>query len=199
MHRDHILLKSKDLEPYSVFHENAIPIMNSKSIWLKFRNLNDLNKSIMNKWDHFSMKEFRPDSLDFKVIKILEGDCSKTYREISEETGRDLWMIRDRVVMLKKKGIVGKCKAEINYPGVGLNCRALIMFNVPEENIDRFVSFAKSTQEFKRLIIATGQRRFYLEVVGENCNGIREYARKTLPGFGIYDVAFEVILDSPVQ
>lgn len=144
------------------------------------------------------MKEFRPDELDFKIIRILEDDCSKTYREIAEETGRDLWMVRDRVVMLRKKGIIGKCKAEINYPAVGLGCRALVMFNVPEENIDPFISFAKSAPDFKRLIIATGQRRFYLEVLGENCNGIREYARKTLPKFGIYDVVFEVVLDSPV-
>lgn len=144
------------------------------------------------------MKEFRPDDLDFKIIGILEKDCSKTYREIAEESGRDLWMVRDRVVMLKKKGIVRKCKAEIDYPAVGLGCRALIVFNVPEENIDSFISFAKSTNEFKKLTIVTGQRRFYLEVVGKNCNGIREYARKTLPKFGIYDVVFEVVLDSPI-
>jgi DNA-binding Lrp family transcriptional regulator len=144
------------------------------------------------------MKEFRPDDLDFQIIRVLESDCSKTYREIAEETGHDLWMVRDRVVMLKKRGIIGKCKADVNYSGIGLSCRALIMFNVPEKNIDPFISFAKSNPEFKRLFIATGQRRFYLEVVGQNCNGIREYARKTLPQFGIYDVVFEVILDTPL-
>lgn len=31
--------------------------------------------------------------------------------------------------------------------------------------------------------------------MGEECGEIREYARKFLPEFGIYDIDFEVILD----
>ncbi len=81
---------------------------------------------------------------------------------------------------------------------VGLNCRSLIIFNLPEDKIDSFLSFARSNSAFKRLSIATGQRRFYLEIVGKDCNEVREYARKTLPKYGVYDVIFEVIFDTPI-
>ncbi len=144
------------------------------------------------------MKEFRPDSLDLQILEIVEKDCTKSYREIGEQTGKDMWMVRDRVVLLRKKGIIKKCKAEINYPAVGLSCRSLIMFNLPEEKIDSFISFVGSNPMFKRLTIATGQRRFFLEIVGKDCNEVREYARKILPKYGVFDVVFEVILDIPL-
>jgi DNA-binding Lrp family transcriptional regulator len=143
------------------------------------------------------MKEFRLDSLDMKILDIMETDCTKSYREISEQTGKDLWTVRDRVVLLKRRGIIKGCRAEINYSEIGLKCRSLIIFNLPEEKIDPFISFAKNNHMFKRLSIATGQRRFFLEVVGNDCGEVREYARKVLPKYGVFDVIFEVILDIP--
>ncbi len=145
-----------------------------------------------------AMKEFRPDPLDMQILEIMEKDCNKSYREISEETGKDMWMVRDRVALLKRRGIIKGCKAEIDYADIGLNCRSLIIFNLPEDKIDSFLSFARSNSAFKRLSIATGQRRFYLEIVGKDCNEVREYARKTLPKYGVYDVIFEVIFDTPI-
>ncbi len=144
------------------------------------------------------MKEFKPDSLDMKILEIMENDCTKSYREISEETSKDMWMVRDRIVLLRKRGIIKRCRADINFPAVGINCRSLVIFNLPEEKIDSFVSFAKSNPSFKRLTIATGERRFYLEIVGKDCNDVREYARKILPKYGVYDVVFEVIFDNPI-
>lgn len=144
------------------------------------------------------MREFKPDALDMQILEIIEDDCTKSYREISEETNKDLWMIRDRIVLLKKRGIIKGCRGDINFPAVGINCRSLVIFNLPEEKIDSFISFARSNSSFKRLTIATGQRRFYLEIVGKDCNEVREYARKTLPKYGVYDVVLEVIFDAPI-
>jgi len=143
------------------------------------------------------VKKFEPDKLDMQILEILEDNCSKTYREIAQITGKDLWMVRDRIVMLKKRGVIKGCKGDIDFSAVGLNCRALVMFNVSEDKIDDFIAFARSVNEFKRLIIVTGERRFFLEIIGENCNSIREFARKTLPKYGIYDLVFEVVLDIP--
>ena len=143
------------------------------------------------------MKAFHPDALDMQIIEALEDDCSLSYREIAERLGKDMWSVRDRVVLLKRRNIIGKCRAEVNFSEIGYGCRSLMMFNVPAENIDSFISFVRSNRDFKRLIIATGQRRFILECIGKACNDIREYSRKNLAKFGIYDVVFEVILDMP--
>lgn len=144
------------------------------------------------------MKTSHPDTLDREIVQIMENDCSISYREIAERLGKDLWSVRDRVVLLKRRGIIQGCKAKIDYTELGFGCRSMMWFNVPGVNIDSFISFVKSDPTFKRLTITTGERRFILEGIGRSCNEIREYFRSELSKFGIYDVIFEVVLDSPV-
>jgi DNA-binding Lrp family transcriptional regulator len=144
------------------------------------------------------VKKFKPDSLDEKIIELMEEDCSLGYREIAEKLGKNIWNVRDRIIHLKNKGIIKKCKAEVNYNEMGLMCRTLIMFNLPAEDIDPFISFVRSNKMFKRLIVTTGQRRFHLEAVGEDCNYIRLFAMKNFPDYKVYDVEFQVILDIPI-
>ncbi|MCL5680695.1 MAG: Lrp/AsnC family transcriptional regulator [Candidatus Thermoplasmatota archaeon] len=144
------------------------------------------------------MKAFRPDALDLRIVEIMEKDCSLGYREVAEKLGKNIWNVRDRIIHLKDRGIIKKCKADVNYSEMGLKCRALLSFNLPAENIDPFISFTKSENMFKRLIITTGQRRFHLEAVAEDCNDIRLYAMRKFPDFKVYDVEFEVVLDNPL-
>ncbi|MHB8358566.1 MAG: Lrp/AsnC family transcriptional regulator [Thermoplasmataceae archaeon] len=141
------------------------------------------------------MKPYKIDTLDLNIIEMLEEDCSLTYNEIAEKTGKTLWTVRDRMVLLRKRGIIRGCRADIDYSKLGYGCRALIGFNVPADKIDAIVSFVKTQKRIKRLIVTTGQRRFMIDIIGTGCAEIREYARKVLPDYGIYDVDLEVVLD----
>ncbi|MCL4345867.1 MAG: Lrp/AsnC family transcriptional regulator [Candidatus Thermoplasmatota archaeon] len=140
-------------------------------------------------------KKFKIDALDIKIIEIMEEDCSKSYDEISKETGKSLWTVRDRIILLKQRGVIKGCKAQVDFPSIGMHCRAFLSFNVPAEMIDKIVKFARTQSRIKRTIITTGQRRFVMEILGEDCSEIREYARKELPQFGIYDIDLQVVLD----
>ncbi len=144
------------------------------------------------------MRKFQPDALDAKIVELLEDNCSLGYREVADKLNKNIWNVRDRIIHLKEKGIIRGCRADINYTEMGFGCRALISLNVPAENIDRFISFTRSNDMFKRLTITTGMRRFHLEVVGRECNEVRLYAMKTFPDFKVQDVEFEVILDTPL-
>ena len=141
------------------------------------------------------MKPFKLDQLDLDIIEIMEEDCSLTYNDIAERTGKNLWTVRDRMVLLKQRGIVKGCRGDIDYTKLGMGCKAYISFNIPAEKIDEFVSFVKGEKRIKKLTITTGSRRFSIHIIGEECGEIMNYARKILPAFGVYDVDFEVILD----
>ena len=143
------------------------------------------------------VRKFQPDALDIKIIELLEENCSLGYREVADKLNKNIWNVRDRIIHLKEKGVIRACRADINYAEMGLGCRAMISLNVAAENIDRFISFIKSNNMFKRLIITTGVRRFHIEAVGKECNDIRLYAMKNFPDFKVEDVEFEVILDRP--
>ena len=141
------------------------------------------------------MKPFKLDQLDYDILDILEEDCSLTYNEIALKTGKNIWTVRDRMALLKQRGIVKGCSAEIDYSKLGLKCKASISFNLPADKIDEFISLARKEKRIKKIFISTGSRRFTIHVMGEECGEIRDYARKFLPAFGIYDIDFEVILD----
>ena len=141
------------------------------------------------------MKPFKIDALDLTIVEMLEKDCSLTYNEIAEKTGKNLWTVRDRMILLKKREIIRGCRADVDYSKLGYECRALIDFNVPADKIDALVSFIRTQHRIKKLTMTTGQRRFMIDVIGTNCAEIREYARKVLPAYGIYDIDLEVVLD----
>jgi Lrp/AsnC family leucine-responsive transcriptional regulator len=141
------------------------------------------------------MKDFKLDQLDMDIIDLMEEDCSLTYNEIARKTGKSLWTVRDRMIMLKQRGIIKSCHADIDYGKLGLGCKAFIGFNVPPEEIDKFEAQIKKEKRIKKLIITTGSRRFHIQMVGEECSEVRNYARRVLPKFGVYDIDFEVILD----
>lgn len=141
------------------------------------------------------MKPFRLDKLDMDIIDLLEEDCSLTYNEIANKTGKNLWTVRDRIILLRQRKVIKSCHADIDFQKIGLGCKAIIGFNVPPERIDEFVAFVRKEKRIKKMTITTGSRRFHIQMVGEECGEVRNYARKILPEFGIYDIDFEVILD----
>jgi len=141
------------------------------------------------------MKSFTLDQLDQDIIDILEVDCSLTYEEIAGRTGKSIWTVRDRIILLKQRGVIEACRAKINYGKIGLGCRAAIGFNVPPEKIDEFIAQVRKEKRIKKFMITTGSRRFHIQMVGEECKEVRDYAKKILPKFDITDIDFEVILD----
>ena len=96
------------------------------------------------------MKPYKIDTLDLNIIEMLEEDCSLTYNEIAEKTGKTLWTVRDRMVLLRKRGIIRGCRVDIDYSKLGYGCRALIGFNVPADKIDAIVSFVKTQKRIKK-------------------------------------------------
>ncbi len=146
-------------------------------------------------WNSPSLKSHRIDALDLQIIDLLEKNCWLAYEEIARETGKSMWTVRDRINLLKKREILKDCRAGIDYGKIGYACRAVLAFNVPPESIDDLIQFSRQQPMIKRTLVTTGQRRFRMEIIGEDCSEIRNYARKELPKFGIYDIDLEVILD----
>lgn len=141
------------------------------------------------------MKEFKLDQLDLDILEILEHDCSLTYNEIAQKLSNNIWTVRDRLTLLKKREILKGCRAVIDYSKMGYGCKALISFNILPEKIDEFIAEIKKVSRIKNFTLTTGTRRFHIELVGDDCSETRSYARKLLPKFDIEDIDFEVILD----
>jgi len=138
------------------------------------------------------------DDLDMEILKLLEEDCTLTYQEIANQLNKNLWTIRDRVILLKRRGVIKKCKAIIDYSLMGYNCKGVLLCNIPPNYIDEAIEFMKKREEIKSITVITGDKRFIITIVGKNCQDIRNFIRKNLIKFEIYNTELNIVLDEPL-
>ncbi len=144
------------------------------------------------------MKGPKLDKLNLDILDLLEENCTLTYQDIANRLNKNIWTVRERIDNLKRKGVIQGCKAKINYYMINLNCKAYLFFNLPPDKIDDFIKFAKSQKMIKKLTIISGERRFFAEVVGENCSYVRNYIKENFVKYGIYDTSLEIVLEEPI-
>jgi len=65
------------------------------------------------------------DSIDLKILKLLERNAKLTNKELAAELGLTITPVHERIKKLEREGFIVRYKAEINRKKVGL---ALIAF-----------------------------------------------------------------------
>ncbi|WP_232085636.1 Lrp/AsnC family transcriptional regulator [Conexivisphaera calida] len=138
------------------------------------------------------------DELDYKILKLLEEDCTLTYKEVAEKVNRSLWTVRDRIELMKMNGIVRGCKAVLDYRKMGYMCKGILFFNIPAEYIERAIEFMKSQEVIKSIMIISGDRRFAVTIVGRDASEVRNYVLKNLTKFKIYNTELDCVLEEYV-
>jgi DNA-binding Lrp family transcriptional regulator len=144
------------------------------------------------------MKEFKLDKLDNEIIKIMEEDCSLPYSEIAKRVNANMWTVRDRIELLKRRGVIEKCKGIINHAKMGLECDALLFINVNPSKLSEMISFLRGNEKVKGVTIMTGQERIMINVVDETCIAVREFIQKELMKFEIELKEFNIVLEKPL-
>jgi Lrp/AsnC family leucine-responsive transcriptional regulator len=144
------------------------------------------------------MKEFKLDKLDNEIIKIMEEDCSLPYSEIAKRVNANMWTVRDRIELLKRRGVIEKCKGIINHAKMGLECDALLFVNVNPSKLSGMISFLRGNEKVKGVTIMTGQERIMINIVDETCMAVREFIQKELMKFEIELKEFNIILEKPL-
>ncbi|MEM3206339.1 MAG: Lrp/AsnC family transcriptional regulator [Thermoplasmatales archaeon] len=144
------------------------------------------------------MKNFKIDRLDLEILDIIEKDCSKTYAEIANALNANLWTVRDRLNLLKSRGIIKGCKGIIDYHLIGLPFKAIIQLNIEPSQLQEFISFVRGQKNVKEMMIITGSERVLITVLGSSPNDIREFIQKQLSRFNVDIKNFNMILEEPL-
>ncbi|MEM0073954.1 MAG: Lrp/AsnC family transcriptional regulator [Thermoplasmatales archaeon] len=145
------------------------------------------------------MKDFKLDKLDNQIIELLEEDCSLSYSEIAEKINANMWTVRDRVELLKRRGVIERCKAVIDYAKMGLGCEALLFINVRPTQLRDLITFLRAEKRVKGMTIMTGQERIIIDVIGETCIEIRKFIQQDLMKFEVELKEFNVVLEKPIK
>jgi DNA-binding Lrp family transcriptional regulator len=86
----------------------------------------------------------------------MEEDCSLPYSEIAKNANANMWTVRDRIELMKRRGIIERCKGIISHAKMGLECDALLFVNVNPSKLGELLSFLRGNEKVKGITIMTG-------------------------------------------
>ncbi|KAA8921931.1 Lrp/AsnC family transcriptional regulator [Thermoplasma sp.] len=145
------------------------------------------------------MKDFKIDRLDQEILALLEEDCTLTYSDIAKDLNANMWTVRDRIELLKKRGVITGCKAILDYSKMGYGCEAMIFLVINPSRMNEFISFLRSETRVKEVTVMTGDERIMINIVDRACSDIKEFIQQKLNSFEIEVKEFNIVLERPIR
>lgn len=108
------------------------------------------------------------DSIDHKILNILQGDSTMAVKEIAEKVGLSFTPTYERIKNLRQNGIIEKYVALVNHEKAGFELMAYCNILLKEQSQDKLHEFE----------ISIGQHHQVLEVV--SLSGTYDYMIKVV-------------------
>lgn len=131
------------------------------------------------------------DDVDTQILKQLEKDGRKSYRQIAEKLDLSVGTITNRVNKLKDEGIIKGFQLEIDYKKLGYTIETIIELDlngkiedITDKYPDNIISAHKTTGQYDGLIITrfkdTHELNQFLEKLTKEENVEKTYTRLIL-------------------
>jgi Lrp/AsnC family transcriptional regulator, leucine-responsive regulatory protein len=111
---------------------------------------------------------FEIDTIDRKILAILQDDCRITVANLAERVGLTASPCHRRMKILEENGIVRRYIALIDQKSVGLPVSVFISIKLERqkgEDLERFAKAISGWREVLECYLMTGQRDYLLRVV----------------------------------
>ncbi len=129
-----------------------------------------------------------------KILSHLRKDARKKITEISKMIGVPVTTIYDNVRAQKKKGIVKKHVALLDFGKLGYPTSALIAIKADHSNRDELEQFLSKHQNVNSLYRINSDHDFLAEVVFENAARLYEFVETAELSYNIpHPLVFNVI------
>lgn len=123
------------------------------------------------------------DETDLKIIRILQQDCKKTAKEISETLNLSISPIYERIKRLEKLGVIEKYVAILNKKKLQIPVTAICMVSLryhDEGFIDKFEIQIKELKEVQKCYHMAGKVDFFLQINLKNLEEYHDFIRLKL-------------------
>ncbi len=108
------------------------------------------------------------DSIDRKILEILQANAKITNAQLSKEIGLSPAPTLERVKKLENAGVIQSYHARLSAESIGLGVSTFVTVTLTghkKENIDKFVNIINTIPEVVECHHVTGQGDFMLKVV----------------------------------
>lgn len=137
------------------------------------------------------MNNRKLDDIDTQILKQLEEDGRRSYRQIAEKLNLSVGTITNRVHKLKNEGIIKGFQLELDYTQLGYNIETIIeldlngkLEDITNKYPDNIISAHKTTGQYDGLLITrftdTQELNHFLEKLTKEENVEKTYTRLIL-------------------
>ena len=123
------------------------------------------------------------DSINRKILKILQSDSSITNAELAEEIGLTPSTTLERVKKLEQAGIIKQYAALLDYEKTGMDVTVfteIMLTDHSTESMRQFVDSIKKIPEVLECFLVSGGRDFLVKVVTKDIKYYKQFATEKL-------------------
>ncbi len=144
-----------------------------------------------------SVDRMKIDSINKKILFLLQKDARMTYKDIANELKRSETTIRDRIKGMERVGIIQGYTALINKTELGLNFFSIIMGNpISSTELDNLTAKIKNVKNVLRVYQISGEQRLAIFIVAESYAQLKEIIRTQLVPLGLRDEKIITVLEA---
>ena len=126
------------------------------------------------------LKNERFDSLDLRLLKLLEQDGRLSFAELAERVGQSKTVCWKRVRALERRGIVSGYRALIDRQAIGLELQAFVQVSVTFDQHEAFEAAVRNHDLIVSCHATTGNADYLLVVMVPDMSALDELLRKQL-------------------
>jgi Lrp/AsnC family leucine-responsive transcriptional regulator len=137
------------------------------------------------------------DSINKKILFLLQQDARMTYKQISCELKRSETTIRDRIKAMERADIIQGYTALINKTLLGLNFFSIIYVNPTSSiDIDEITERIKKVKNVMRVYQISGHYRLAIFLVAPSYKELKDILKRQLLPIGLKDEEIITVLEA---
>lgn len=117
------------------------------------------------------------DDIDRNILRILQGDARKSYREIQNELGISIGTIHNRISKLKTKGVISGYTLKLNNAELGYKLTFLIRIQVDGKHTPEILEKISKIPEVCSVFHTTGEQSAALICRFKEADQVHEFIR----------------------
>lgn len=123
-------------------------------------------------------KEKILDDIDKEIIRILQDDARKSYREIQEQLQISIGTIHNRITKLKKNKIIEGYTLKLNNSKLGYKLTFLISLQIDGKHTEEILSELSEKPEICTVFNVTGEQSASLICRFKESEDVHEFLRE---------------------
>lgn len=137
------------------------------------------------------------DSIDVKIIKLLQKNARVTASEIGGEIKLSVPAVTERMKKLESSGIIQQYTVIVDSRKLNKNLTAMILISLERPKyIDKFLEFIKLEDEILECHYLAGDYDYSLKIITENTDSLERILNKIKSVQGIQKTKTTVVLST---